>query len=491
MIYWKSKLITTSKVKRYIGIIIFVSLFVGIVAAIAILTARGITFTGSDIQESGILEIKSDPDNAKIYINDKEEGSTPDNVELVTGTYKIKLEKDGYVSWEKEVEIEPSIVTNLEPSLFSQELNLEQITYTSIDKAYFSNDVSQTVYTIIEKDKKELWLQDLEKSIFELSSTKPSKIAELDKVDEKCLNSGDYEIQISHNNQNLLLECSLASYKIFYVLENYSQNSTFRNINEEIGFNPEKIEFDFDDTSLIVDETEFLARYSLDDKKLILLIRKNSDFQPKYCQLTDNLLFINESYDGTQKQIFAIDSSDSQRILSIPEEINVNEINNLSCSLDGEKTFLLTGDKSTYILILEQNTAKLISSIKKTNINVISWAKEGEGFLFEKDNKLFSALLTNYPDNTTKVEYYKVNNNLEDRPIKAVWAKNSIHLVVHEIDDKKVYVQDVNGENRRLLFEGEISYNDSFCLSSNETFLALLLKDDDKNSNLYSLQLKI
>jgi|HubBroStandDraft_4_1064222.scaffolds.fasta_scaffold69776_1 hypothetical protein len=47
------------------------------------------------------VEIKSTPDPAEITVDDKYRGSTPSTLRLAAGDHQIKLEKQGFKSWEK------------------------------------------------------------------------------------------------------------------------------------------------------------------------------------------------------------------------------------------------------------------------------------------------------------------------------------------------------------------------------------------------------
>src|SRR3984885_8871854 len=62
--------------------------------------ASPVAATGPDVSLSSI-EIKSTPDAAEITVDDKYMGSTPSTLRLAVGDHKIRLEKQGFKSWEK------------------------------------------------------------------------------------------------------------------------------------------------------------------------------------------------------------------------------------------------------------------------------------------------------------------------------------------------------------------------------------------------------
>jgi hypothetical protein len=58
------------------------------------------TATNADASLSSI-ELKSSPYGADITVDDKYVGTTPSTLKLAAGDHKIKLEKNGFKTWEK------------------------------------------------------------------------------------------------------------------------------------------------------------------------------------------------------------------------------------------------------------------------------------------------------------------------------------------------------------------------------------------------------
>ncbi len=58
----------------------------------------------------GYLDVKSEPANSDIYINNVYKGKTPSIIELSPGRYKLKLEYNGYEPYVKQIEIADNLV---------------------------------------------------------------------------------------------------------------------------------------------------------------------------------------------------------------------------------------------------------------------------------------------------------------------------------------------------------------------------------------------
>lgn len=65
------------------------------------------------LERLNVLAISSKPSRASFYLNDELKGLTPSSLELLSGIYKLKLVKEGYADWEKELTINRDYSTNV------------------------------------------------------------------------------------------------------------------------------------------------------------------------------------------------------------------------------------------------------------------------------------------------------------------------------------------------------------------------------------------
>jgi formylglycine-generating enzyme required for sulfatase activity len=66
----------------------------------------------------GSIWIKSNPDHAKIYLNNVFYGETPDTIKgLPSGSYQVTLKKDGYEDWQQSHQVAPGRELTLNPDL--------------------------------------------------------------------------------------------------------------------------------------------------------------------------------------------------------------------------------------------------------------------------------------------------------------------------------------------------------------------------------------
>lgn len=65
------------------------------------------------LERLNILSFFSMPAGASFYLNDELKGTTPVRLELQTGSYRLKLKKEGYADWEEEVLVDKDLSKNI------------------------------------------------------------------------------------------------------------------------------------------------------------------------------------------------------------------------------------------------------------------------------------------------------------------------------------------------------------------------------------------
>ena len=105
-----------------------------------------------DTQNTGAINLTSTPSGAKIYLDDKYQGITPQTLSnLEPGTYQLRLTKSGYQDWQQEVTVSPDktieIFVNL--TLLSPALGAINLTSTPSGASVFLDDSFKGVSPII------------------------------------------------------------------------------------------------------------------------------------------------------------------------------------------------------------------------------------------------------------------------------------------------------------------------------------------------------
>jgi len=136
--------------KKLLGIGLFLVLALTTTACL-ILFARGyrINFKERSLEATGIVIIKSKPSDAQVSINNESKGTTDlDITNLKPGKYTIKITKEGFSSWSKEVEVIKEGVNLIEASLFPISPNLSSLTYSGVSNPLSSPDMKRIIFSV-------------------------------------------------------------------------------------------------------------------------------------------------------------------------------------------------------------------------------------------------------------------------------------------------------------------------------------------------------
>lgn len=119
---------------------------------------------GFGILPTGLLVAQSNPKSASVYIDGKLATATDDTLNLTPGEYEVKIEKDGYLPWQKNLEIKKEVVTPTDATLFKTTPNLKPLTNTGAMNPTLSPDGTKIVYIVQDASKEKnngVWLLDL------------------------------------------------------------------------------------------------------------------------------------------------------------------------------------------------------------------------------------------------------------------------------------------------------------------------------------------
>jgi PEGA domain len=170
--------------KKSLLIILSVFLFVAIGTYVITLLARGYrpNFQGNNLTLSatGLLSATSKPVGASVYLNDKLVTATNDTLNLTPGSYLLKIIKDGYLSWQKNIIIKKEIVYQSDAQLFRSAPDLSPITLSGAINPVASPDYSKIIFSVASASASTdngLYLIDLNNVLLSLTKNTPRQIA--------------------------------------------------------------------------------------------------------------------------------------------------------------------------------------------------------------------------------------------------------------------------------------------------------------------------
>ena len=139
---------------------------VGTLGTFTVFYARGYRFNWQQFKFSpnGLFVAKSEPTGAQIFINGDLKTATDATVSLSPGTYDVTVRKDGYIAWEKRLQIEKEVVTVATINLFRIAPSLTAVTFDGALSPAASEDYSKIAFAVPSKSpgdtKAGLWIVD-------------------------------------------------------------------------------------------------------------------------------------------------------------------------------------------------------------------------------------------------------------------------------------------------------------------------------------------
>jgi hypothetical protein len=105
----------------------------------AVLFASGYRLTRENgktfVEGTGVMVFTSRPDGARVYVNDHLSTATDNTINLQPGDYTVRIEKDGYFSWNKKMTVKQGEVSQANALLFPNTPKLDPLTTTGASNA--------------------------------------------------------------------------------------------------------------------------------------------------------------------------------------------------------------------------------------------------------------------------------------------------------------------------------------------------------------------
>lgn len=214
--------------------------------AIAIQYAQGkYRFTKDGLsKETGLLSANSFPTGAQVYINDRLVSATDDTLYLKPGEYSIKIQKEGYHTWQKDLKIEGSLVTQTNAQLFPVVPSLTPLTFSGAQNMSPSPDGQKLIFYTNEAntlEKNGLYILDMSNPllIFQREAVQIARdvpALELDKAryiwspdsSEILLVTKDKEVLLSTSKLNDLRTLTDVSFKNEQILSGWEEEIYLR-----------------------------------------------------------------------------------------------------------------------------------------------------------------------------------------------------------------------------------------------------------------------
>lgn len=128
---------------------LIIAVVVLVTALAAVFYARGFKpdIKNGRIGRTGLIVATSLPTGAEVYLDDRLTGATDTNITyLDPRSYKVRIQKDGYTTWEKNIEVIADLASEIKALLFPLAPQISPLTATGAANPSLSPDTTKIVY---------------------------------------------------------------------------------------------------------------------------------------------------------------------------------------------------------------------------------------------------------------------------------------------------------------------------------------------------------
>jgi PEGA domain-containing protein len=182
------------------------------------LLARGYRINlkkGIVLTPTGLISATSTPKSASVFINDRLVTATDDTINLPPGEYEIKISKDGFLTWRKNLLVKKEIVAQTDAHLFRSAPILEPLSLSGAINPQLSPDKNKIVFSVASASATTdngLYLAELNSNTLPIGSRSTSKLLRSNTILVDWTQATDY--QFSPDSSQVIVSFKNANYLI-------------------------------------------------------------------------------------------------------------------------------------------------------------------------------------------------------------------------------------------------------------------------------------
>jgi hypothetical protein len=450
----------------------------GSTAVIALILARGNTFTPDGISPTGVIRIDIESlDNLQVFLDNQSKTLTSNQTleGILPGNYSLRLQREGYSGWEQNIRVNAGLITDISVQLFPIDLKLKQIDAKNTSNIFYSQDRSRAFYLVTDSQLGTnigIWQQDLTAPTFSFNPP-PSqiKLSNINSLIKDAATTKRLELIPSTDNRKLLVRDG----NNLYLIDTDRFNEPSRSNQIIVEYPVTQISWLSDSNNLLILSNNILIDYEISTGKSNIITY--SETVPTFAYTTNTVYFIRS------EQLFKYNAGRSVLVplvnTSLPKDIT-----NIFTASTNLSNLVLEANDNLYFLNIEQSILQTIGKFE-----MLSVSPNGNS-LMVRDDKSIKSVTINVSQLLDRVEI-----NIEPTAIpetiniaSIMWAKNSSYLIYLTIaEPKKVFSADQRGDNIQVLVDDLEVVVNSLNIKATDNGLVLLVKEQEDRTNLYEL----
>ncbi|MCK5084811.1 MAG: hypothetical protein KAQ64_04115 [Candidatus Pacebacteria bacterium] len=355
--------------------------------------------------QTGAIIIKTDPEKTDIYKNDLLYKNNKTIVNLFSdfvkidnlkiGEYNIKVKKEEYFDWEKNINVKGGTVTELKNIVllkksYNKNIILSKMGINPSENNIWANDKKDKIAYKKESEKM------LSLAIFNLNKNEEKLIANFNKAPFNQMQKGYCldDVIFSEDDTKVILKIVTENKNIWYLIDMNNKNRIYDltvilNGNEEI---KNRWNFFFG-KSLFYIKNDILYKFDYSEMYSKKILENVSSFLVQ----NDHVYFFN--LDDSELYSSDINNlSDTRSIIAMPEDFDSKLLAKITKT--GRNTYLILSSSGKLYFINDRNEVNLInSSVKKAN-----FSNNGKRIVYSNDHEIWIYYIKEKISQPTKKE---------------------------------------------------------------------------------------
>lgn len=475
-----------------LGVIIGATTLIFVLSAIFIGIANGLRPGADGLVQTGSMRLNSEPAAVKVLLNGEQRNLINRIADGINpGTYRLSVSADGYLPWEKEVEIRAGLLEEVSVKLFPSELELRQVTSSDIQRVVFANSGDYAYYVVANgktANENGIWRQRLVSGGLNIFTADNQKILDLSGELLASVKTGNYSLILSPDNQRLVLALPGAT-PVHYVLDAGGLNTTasLQTLEQSVPFSFQTVSWLGNADRLLLGSGELLVDFNWRSRESRVVALRRGLSAQQYTVVRGNVYLVGA--DGASLDVY---ENGVVRTLKLVSKLPTNITSLTSGSLSEASLYLSTGSGELYYFHLVRdylfNLGKVTlvttspdsraAIVRNAEQNLLSFGVHEQRALNVLEPKLGPINLTDYVS--------------ADISLAEVGFTSSSANTLFRLSNGQLYVGDREGANLAKLTDSKLPVGSGeYGVNSNSSEGFLLLNDsqDKTSKNLYAVKL--
>lgn len=461
----------------------FVIAFLVISSVFFILRSQGTQIKNNGtLVRTSVIRVTSVPSDVNAYIDGVKvdiKDKLIQNLEI--GTVTLTLEKDGYSTWSKTVEVQSGVVTDVSAQLYPEELLSTQVATQPIDQIIYDANTNEVFYSVIDSELPSeigIWKLKLEVGALDLDrNPKPQRFITFTNETLSQIKEFGYEISLSNDSESIMLHIN--ELDLYRIIKIDSSEITF--LDTLLGYTPDKVEWGSSFNELIITDGDFVTIFNLEENSKSVL-SSNQDGTKSYCASKEDYFVINTDLNEVER----LKNHKFESIEEIPvRSLNIDSNSKIFCTLDNDIFILSTIDGIFYI-----DSDKSLFTKVSSGGEVVSVSNDGSSFIFTSDNEFFAGSINLRNPSELVVNKFRFEMTEDIESIR--YSNNSEKLIIEKTSEYEI--RDFDGKNPISLFDSEMFLTNSleFLSDNGAAYIALdsAISGETNTYTLYKIEFK-